>query len=153
MTLARNPAMSCRLSRTREQITLARTHTRASENQRPPTRFTRAGDSDAGLTTSRRYSRIVRVVVSDEAADLIEDRGGQLYVWLDKRGCCRAVTTLATSSKAPERQEFRRADAIERFELFLPAGLAQLPTELHVAARRFPRRIEAYWEGCAWVVF
>jgi len=38
------------------------------------------------------------------------------------------------------------------FELYVPAALGRLPDELHVEARRFPRRIEAYWNGCAWIV-
>jgi hypothetical protein len=38
------------------------------------------------------------------------------------------------------------------FELFVPVTLRRLPDELHVEARRFPRRIEAYWNGCAWIV-
>jgi hypothetical protein len=29
--------------------------------------------------------------------------------------------------------------------------LRVLPDELHLEARRFPRRIEAYWNGCAWI--
>jgi len=35
-------------------------------------------------------------------------------------------------------------------EVFLPAELT-LPDELHIDVRRFPRRVEAYWNGCAWL--
>ncbi len=93
----------------------------------------------------------MRLVVSDPAAELIDERGGRLYVWPRKARCCGALTTLATSSQPPQRQEFRRVPASERFELFLPARLARLPDELHLETRRFPRRVEAYWNGCAWV--
>jgi hypothetical protein len=36
--------------------------------------------------------------------------------------------------------------------VLVPASLARLPDELHVEVRRFPRRVEAYWNGCAWIV-
>lgn len=93
----------------------------------------------------------MRLVVSDSAAELIEERGRHLYVWVKKGRCCGASTTLAASSEAPERKEFRRIAADERFELFVPANLGRLPDELHLDVRRFPRRVEAYWNGCAWV--
>ena len=93
----------------------------------------------------------MRVVVSDPAVDLIAARGGRLYVWLKKGRCCGALTTLATSSEPPGGKEFSLAAADERLELYVPAGLAGLPEELHLDVRRFPRRVEAYWNGCAWV--
>ena len=93
----------------------------------------------------------MRLVVSDPAADLIQERGGHLYVWVKRGRCCGALARLATSSKAPESIEFRRVPGTERFALFLPERLARLPDELHIDVRRFPRRVEAYWNGCAWV--
>jgi hypothetical protein len=93
----------------------------------------------------------MRLVVSDPAADLIEKRGGHLYVWPKKGRCCGAVTTLATSTELPGSRDFRRVAATKQFELFLPARLARLPDELQLEVRRFPRRVEAYWDGCAWV--
>lgn len=95
----------------------------------------------------------MRVVVSDPAADLIKEHGGRLYVWLKKGRCCGAFTTLATCSEPPRGKEFSRTAADEGFELYLPAGLTRLPDELHLDVRRFPRRVDAYWNGCAWVTF
>lgn len=94
----------------------------------------------------------MKLVVSDAAAHLIEERGGRLYVWVKRGRCCGAVRTLATSAEAPARQEFRRLEGDERFELFLPARLHPLPDELQLDVRRYPRRVEAYWNGCVWVV-
>ncbi len=38
-------------------------------------------------------------------------------------------------------------------EVWAPVGLVRLPAELHVEVRRFlRRRVEAYWDGCAWIV-
>lgn len=94
----------------------------------------------------------MRVVASQPAVDLIHERGTRLYVWLERSRCCGAVTRLAASPTAPEGREFRKSDATDRFELYLPASLGREPDELHVETRRFPRRVEAYWNGCAWVV-
>jgi hypothetical protein len=94
----------------------------------------------------------VRVVASDPAAELIRERGGRLYVWLKRGRCCGSVTTLAASTEPPAGKEFRRVDNGEDFVLYLPSALPRLPEELHLGVRRFPRRVEAYWDGCAWVV-
>lgn len=94
----------------------------------------------------------MRVVVSDPASDLIEENGGCLYVWPRKSRCCGAVTTLATSNERPRRREFVQVETGEPFELYLDARLGRLPEELHLDLQRFPRRVEAYWNGCAWVV-
>ena len=93
----------------------------------------------------------MQVVATQPAVDLIQERGSRLYVWLERSRCCGAVTRLAAASAAPDGREFRRSGATERFELYLPASLAHEPDELHVEAKRFPRRLEAYWNGCAWV--
>jgi hypothetical protein len=93
----------------------------------------------------------MRLVVSDAAAEVIEEQGGRLFVWPKKAHCCGGLVTLATSTK-PQQGEFRRVAASERFELLFPVGLTQMPDELHIEVRRHPRRIEAYWNGCAWVI-
>ena len=93
----------------------------------------------------------MRLVVSESATDLIQERGGRLYVWVKRGRCCGAVTRLATSSEAPARIEFRRVPDSERFALFIQLRLARLPDELQIDVKRFPRRVEAYWNGCAWV--
>jgi hypothetical protein len=94
----------------------------------------------------------MRVVASDPAAALIKERGGRVYVWLKKGRCCGGVTTLGTSSEPPRRKEFVRVEADEQFELYLDARIPRLPDELHFELRRFPRRVEAYWNNCAWVI-
>ena len=104
-----------------------------------------------GCSTRVRSSAVVRIVVSDPAADLITERGGHLYVWPKKDRCCGGITRLVTASKPPSRKEFRRIGACEGFELHMPVGLPRFPDELHIDIRRYPRRLEAYWDGCAWV--
>jgi hypothetical protein len=94
----------------------------------------------------------VHVIASDPAAELIRERGGRLYVWLKRGRCCGGVTTLAAATDPPQKTTFRRVDGDERFELYLPTTLSRVPHELYLTARRFPRRVEAYWNGCAWVI-
>lgn len=93
----------------------------------------------------------MRVVASDSAAEFIREHGGRLYVWTRTSRCCGG-RTLRAATEAPSRLAFRRADATAGFELFVPAALARLPDELHLDVQRFPRRVEAYWNGCAWIV-
>jgi hypothetical protein len=93
----------------------------------------------------------MRLVVSATAAEAIEEQGGRLYVWPEKSRCCGGATTLGTATSPPHK-DFRREDAAMSFELYLPAHLASLPDELHVEVRGRSQRIEAYWNGCAWVV-
>jgi len=94
----------------------------------------------------------MRVVVSESAGELIQARGGRLYVWLKRAQCCRSVTTLATASEPPVERTFRRVESGGPFELYLPTGLVRLPDELHLDVGRRRRRVEAYWDGCVWVV-
>jgi hypothetical protein len=91
----------------------------------------------------------VRLVVSEPAAELIKEQGGRLYVQLKKARCCGAITRLVTSSTQPAGVEFRRVADSGAIEVFLPAHLGRRPDELHVDVHR--RRVEAYWNGCAWV--
>lgn len=95
------------------------------------------------------YPRGVRLVVSEPAAELINEQGGRLYVQLKKARCCGALTRLVTSSSPPPGIEFERISSANGIELFMPAHLGRRPDELHVDVHR--RRVEAYWNGCAWV--
>jgi hypothetical protein len=93
---------------------------------------------------------VVQLVVTEGAADLIRDRGGRLYVWPKKSRCCGGVTTLGAST-TPPRREFRAVASTDRVEVLFPEHQALMPDELHLELRWFPLRVEAYWNGCAWV--
>ncbi len=94
----------------------------------------------------------MRLIASDPAVKLIEEQGGRLYVWLKRGRCCGNVTTLASATRPPADKEFRAVANDSSVELYLPSALTRVPDELHLEVRRFPRRIEAYWNGCAWVI-
>jgi hypothetical protein len=93
----------------------------------------------------------MRVVVSKAAATFIEEKGGRLYVWPTKSACCGS-RWLSAAPKPAKRIEFAPRAGVPGFELYMPVALARLPEELHLELRRFPRRVEAYWNGCAWIV-
>jgi hypothetical protein len=92
----------------------------------------------------------MRIISTEEARELIVGHGGRLYVSIKHAHCCGGMRTLAAKTEAGN-TEWRTTGSEAGFELFLPARLTSLPEELHVAVRRFPRCIEAYWNGCAWV--
>jgi hypothetical protein len=93
----------------------------------------------------------MQVVASPEARELVRKGGGRLFVWARKSRCCGPITFLQTSTEAPER-EFRRVEA-DDIEVYFAAGIRKLPDELHVEVRgRLRRRLEAYWDGCAYVI-
>ena len=94
----------------------------------------------------------MHVVASDEAREVIAERGGRLYVSVTSTRCCHPVQTLEAKTDVSHPDTFRSLGDDAGFELLVPANLARLPEELVVEARRFPRRVEAFWDGCAWVV-
>jgi hypothetical protein len=95
----------------------------------------------------------MQLVAPDSAVDFIRERGGRLYLWRKRNRCCGGgVSTLGAATEAPSAIEFRQLDEGGGFELYVQATLQRLPDELHLEARRFPRRIEAYWNGCVWNV-
>lgn len=93
----------------------------------------------------------MQLVVSASAAEAIKEQGGRLYVWPKRSRCCGGTTTLSAATSPPAKGDFRRQET-SSFELYLPTHLARLPDELHVDTRGRSRRIQAYWNGCAWVV-
>ena len=93
----------------------------------------------------------MRIVASDEARDLIAARGGRLFVTVRAARCCGGARTLRAATEPPAR-EFRRAGGDDGVEVFVPQALERLPEELHVALVGRRRRLEAYWDGCAWIV-
>ena len=93
----------------------------------------------------------MRIVASDQARELIAEQGGRLYVSIKTARCCGRAQTLIAATDPGDRT-WSASDCNAGFELFLPATLSRRPAELHIEARRFPRRIEAYWDGCAWVM-
>jgi hypothetical protein len=94
----------------------------------------------------------VDVIATEEAVELVRERGGHLYVWIERPRCCRSVTYLGTATEPPRGRRFRSVEA-DGFVLCIDARMTRLPDELHVDVRGWRRRKPAaYWDGCAWVV-
>lgn len=96
----------------------------------------------------------MRVSATADAAEFISTHGGQLFVWpTEHRSARLALALLEASVDPPPRAlEFRRVEAGD-FLLFMHPALNTLPEELLVVlrGRRHPR-IEAYWDGLAYIV-
>ena len=98
---------------------------------------------------------VVRLVASSEAVAFIREHGGRLFVWPERTRCCSgAAIRLKASVEPGPGREFGPAHPNDQIELFFPLQLGQPPDELHLElhGRRHPR-IDAYWNGCAWVLF
>ena len=94
----------------------------------------------------------MRLDATPEALEFVRERGGRLFV-TRARGCCApSVSWLQASTSPDTKRRFRRVQEVDDVEVYFPDG-ARLPEQLGLRLRRFPRRhVEAYWDGCAWVV-
>jgi hypothetical protein len=96
---------------------------------------------------------VVRVVASNAALELIRARGGRLYVWVRTNRCCTGgIQTLATAHEPPGDREFTPVRGATGFDLFVSSRLRTLPAELHLDRARRRPRVDAFWNGCAWIV-
>jgi hypothetical protein len=93
----------------------------------------------------------VRVQATPEAVRLVQEQGGQLYVWAKRSRCCHGSLTFLKTSSEPRERQFRCVDA-GRIELYLDQSLGN-PEELVIEATgRRRKHVHAYWDGCAYVV-
>lgn len=93
----------------------------------------------------------MELVVTPPASEFVHERGGRLYVWMRKSRCCGGGFTLATSTTPPRDVEFRLVEEADGIEVYVPLHQSRLPGELHVDLHRLPLRVQAYWNGCAFV--
>ena len=97
----------------------------------------------------------MEVTTTQEARAFIAEHGGELFVWSTDHSCCGGRLTLLDSATDPPAKVLgRHFDRIDGggFALFLSAGRRALPEELVVELRGIRRRrVEAYWNGCAYV--
>jgi hypothetical protein len=95
----------------------------------------------------------MRVLASPEASALVHKLGGYLYVWPKHFRCCGGVMFLEAATSEPPRGVLFRSVAAEPFVVLFPESTSRVPDELHVEVRgRGRRRVEAYWDGCAYVI-
>jgi hypothetical protein len=95
----------------------------------------------------------MRVEVSTEAARLVREFGGRLWVWVSRpRLCCWGTPAYmhAATERPPGLSGFRlvphtRQDRVEVW-FRAPAGRVPGVLEIGLRGRRRPR-VEAYWDG------
>ncbi len=93
----------------------------------------------------------MRVKASSEAIELVQARGGKLYVRAKRVRCCHGSLTFLETSSEPGERSFRRVGTTG-IELYLAEGLREPDElELDVGGRR-RKHVHAYWNGCAYVV-
>jgi hypothetical protein len=96
----------------------------------------------------------MRVTATTDAAEFIRAHGGQLFVWPTEHRSARLTLAFLQASvdPPPRALDFRRVEAGD-FLLFVHPALTTLPDSLLVVlrGRRHPR-IEAYWDGLAYIV-
>ena len=96
----------------------------------------------------------MRVTATAYAAQFICAHGGQLFVWPTEHRSARLTLALLETSvdPPPGALDFRRVVAGE-FLLFMHPAFKTLPEELLLVLRGRRRpRIEAYWDGLAYIV-
>ena len=103
----------------------------------------------------------MKVTATPEARELIQKRGGRVWVWLDPHAwlaggyvwlethCEPPGTSRETKFTRSSRRghRFRTVDA-EGFELNVDFGRLEPPDELQIEVRGlFNKRLESYWNG------
>jgi hypothetical protein len=94
----------------------------------------------------------VEIQAPEDVRDFVASHGGRLFVWISVHpGIPCALCLLEASLKPPSKHDlaFRRVQA-PGFELYLEATQRIWPKTMEFALRRH-RRIDAYWNGLAWV--
>lgn len=91
---------------------------------------------------------MTQVVASTETVAAVGERGGTLWVATRASRCCGGTVRLETATTPRPGRDYRRI-ARTPFEVFL-ASAAPPPAKLHVE-RSKRGRLDAYWNGCAWV--
>ncbi|MGE5228656.1 MAG: hypothetical protein ACM3MJ_02940 [Deltaproteobacteria bacterium] len=94
----------------------------------------------------------IEVVAPAEVRDFVAARGGRLFVWMSAHPGLWFPTCLLEASLEPPRGRdlsFRRVEA-PGFELYLEGTQRIWPKTMEFVLRR-RRRVEAYWNGMAWV--
>jgi len=97
----------------------------------------------------------MRVVVRDDAAELVTARGGEVWVWAARPLICCAGTpaVMHAATTPPDRVSgFARVAASETpagLTVYFRASRGRCPDVLEIAieGKRRPK-VAAYWDGC-----
>jgi hypothetical protein len=95
----------------------------------------------------------MRVLANTDVRSYIEDHGGLLFVWVKTHKPMRgAFNFLRTSTEPPpDALEWQRSSSPKRFDL-PPSRSAHLEGAPPGGQGIVTRRVEAFWEGCAYAI-
>jgi hypothetical protein len=94
----------------------------------------------------------VEVVAPADVRDFVAAHGGRLFVWISVHrsiGCALCLLETSLEPPAGRDRDFRRINA-PGFDLYLEARQRFWPNRMDLALRR-RRRVDAYWNGLAWI--
>ncbi len=96
----------------------------------------------------------MRVVTSLSGAEFVRRHGGRLFVRASGRVCCGGTRFIEASTTTPRDLEgFFPVGAHDGIEIFVRPAAGEFPDELRVDTKgRFHPRVEAHWNGCAFLV-
>jgi hypothetical protein len=103
-----------------------------------------------GLHDVTEVATDVEISASDDARAFITAHGGRVFVWISIHpGIFCPLCLLETSFQPPKGNlDFRRIRG-PGFDVYLESTQRFWPKSLEFGRRR--RRVEAYWNGLAWV--
>jgi hypothetical protein len=113
----------------------------------------RAGRAQSAQRDAERAGEeeIMRVEVSPEAAGLIRQQGGRVWVWAARPAMCCGGTPAYMHAATEQPPGLSGFTLVSRREVAIwfraPAGRLPELLEIGVRGRRRPR-VEAYWDGC-----
>jgi len=91
----------------------------------------------------------MKLVVGSNVREHVDERGGAVYVWPRRVGCCRGKAfVLEAATEKPDR-EFELVHTADGLHVLTTPGLRQ-PDELHLELGR-RGKLRAYWNGQAWI--
>jgi len=91
----------------------------------------------------------VRLVAGANVREHVDARGGAVYVWARRVGCCRGKAfVLEAVTEQPDR-EFELVHEADGLRVLTTPGLRQ-PDELHLELGR-RGKLRAYWNGQGWI--
>ncbi len=94
----------------------------------------------------------MKVSVSAEAAQHIRSHGGEIFVWAGGH-CCGGTRFVEASTRAPRDARSFVLASDQGVTVHVRAAGGRLPEKIEVVLRGRRRpRVEAFWNGCAFVV-
>ena len=106
-----------------------------------------------GITEVTDVATDVEIVAPEDVRDFVAEHGGRLYVWISVHPGFRCtLCLLETVARASARPAISTsvASGPHGFDLYLEATQRIWPKRMEFALRRH-RRVEAYWNGLAWI--